>query len=174
MPDITQLVPKKTVTPSPQRLPVRAIITTPPVSIDAPTMRIVVPSYTTDYDNECRWDRQSDTLPNAGADCLVVWDETGAGVVVWFAAGPVPVDVTIKDHVTFPGGTPFATLTVTHGLGLMLPYGALVSANEQTGTGEMIAYTRAHASDDLLVVIKDGSGSPTVDTTCAFTLRITQ
>lgn len=85
MPDITALVPKKTVRPTPQRMPVRAIVATPPASLAAPSMLVVIPSYTADYDLECRWIRQGNSLPVVGADCLVAFDEAGAGTVVWWA-----------------------------------------------------------------------------------------
>lgn len=115
MTDITDLLPpKKTVVATPQRLPVRAVITTPPETLDAPTMRIVAPGHSSDYDAECRWVRQGDAIPGAGVDCLVVYDETGAGTVVaWEGAGvlllpvvPTPVSVFANSWVNFDTDRP--------------------------------------------------------------------
>jgi hypothetical protein len=85
VPDISDLVPAKTARPSPQRPPARGVIVAAPPDIEALTVRVVLPAHTTEYGRACRWTRQGDALPAAGADCLVVFDETGAGFVVWWA-----------------------------------------------------------------------------------------
>jgi hypothetical protein len=85
VPDISDLVPAKTARPSPQRPPARGVIVAAPDDLQAPTVRVVLPGYSSEYALECRWTRQGDNLPAAGADCLIVFDETGAGFVVWWA-----------------------------------------------------------------------------------------
>lgn len=84
--DITDLLPKKTAVPTPQTMPNRGVVSTPPAALTDLTMRVIVPGHSSDYDVECRWVRQGEALPVVGADCLVVWDETGAGTVVWWSA----------------------------------------------------------------------------------------
>lgn len=86
MPDITALVPGKTSVPTPQQLPARGVIVTAPALTDA-TVEVVVPSHSTTYSLSLRWIRQGAALPAAGADCKVVFDETGEGVVIWWAGG---------------------------------------------------------------------------------------
>lgn len=85
MPDISQLVPAKTLRPSPQRMPARGVIVEAPADLQTPTVRVTLPGHTNEYALDCRWTRQSDALPAAGADCLIVFDETGAGTAVWWA-----------------------------------------------------------------------------------------
>jgi hypothetical protein len=86
--DITVLVPAKTAAPTPQRMATRGTVTIPPASITDDTVTVTLPSYSPDYGWPCRWIRQGNTLPAIGAECLVLWDEAGAGTVVqWAGAG---------------------------------------------------------------------------------------
>jgi hypothetical protein len=83
--DISQLVPAKTIVATSQRMPVRGVVSTPPLTVYSPTMRVVAPGHSQDYDMECRWMPRGTALPIVGADCLVVFDEVGAGYVTWWA-----------------------------------------------------------------------------------------
>lgn len=179
----------------PAQSPFREAVFISSASDPGDTLMVTIPAFDTDHafgdPGGVVWSPVGGALPQAGDRALVAESEDGTWwVLSWWSGDQgtgVPQsdvdaldtrvdvlerDVTIKDHVTFAGGTPFATKTVTHGLGLSGQYGALVSPNEQTGAGEMVAYTRMHTTNDLVVVIKDGGGSPTVGTTCPFTLRI--
>lgn len=114
MPDISQIVPPKRVVATPQRMPARGVVSQPPTDLTALTMRVVIPSFTTEYDQECRWVRQGNALPTVGADCFVGFDENGAGIVVWWSIAS-PVDMATQAEldaaVAIESVTPVSTFT---------------------------------------------------------------
>ena len=63
--------------------PVRGIVAVAPVSADEPLL-VKRPDVTHDVLLQCVWEPKGTAFPDAGANCLVVFDNTGAPYVVWW------------------------------------------------------------------------------------------
>lgn len=156
--DISDLLqPKKAAVSTPQRLPVRAVVSTPPATLDAPTMRVLVPGHSSDYDAECRWVRQGDAIPAAGVDCLVVYDETGAGTVVaWEGAGVslLAIAAAIDARLDALEATRTIRGTVSSAGAVVLGTGFTAS---RTGAGQYTVTVTAPFSGTPSVVVSAGT-----------------
>lgn len=95
MPDISQLVGGGYGSQTDDPVAAKGVISQAPATLNDP-MYVLIPEESTDYNyGPCEWVPKGTTIPQAGAACLVVFDEEGTPYVPWW-----------EGNARFPSGDP--------------------------------------------------------------------